>query len=78
MSHPTLIARDPKTYRRLALVMATGWDQLTDPGILAQYIASLSVSIGRSWLERYGVPFPLARIEWTIRDIEHPAQLGGG
>ncbi len=78
MSRPALIARDPRTLRRVTFAMAAGWDHNSDPEVLSRYLIQQIEAIGRGWNRRYGVPFPLARIEWSVRWIEHPAQLGGG
>jgi hypothetical protein len=77
MSRSALVARDPRTYRRFALVLALGWDHTSDPVELARYLGNLTVNIARAWLRRYGSPLPMRRVEWSIDTVDDPSQLGG-
>jgi hypothetical protein len=61
-----LVARDPATLRSSRLPLATGWDEDTDPELLAAYLTNLATQTARNWAQRYSVPAPMRRLQWSI------------
>lgn len=68
---PTLVARDPRTYRRRSLTMSRAADT-ANPDLWASLIAHTADTIAREWVRHYGVPFPYNTAVWTV-EREHPA-----
>lgn len=64
-----LIARDPRTYRRQELELSAAWDETTDAELLGHYLANVVATLARRWHERYSIPIPMARIEWSIEEV---------
>lgn len=62
-----LRAFDAKTYRSWELDLGSAWDANTDPDQLARYLTAMATSVAKAWSRRYSVPFPTARVEWSVR-----------